>query len=240
MLSLGARGEAVRELQRQLRELGYDPGPMDGVFGRRTRRAVRALQRDAGLVPDGKVGPRTRAVLAAGACDLPESQRPAFGDPPWLLRALDELAAWSRASARERSEMIDKYIFDFFDDIGRGQRIRQNRREYDYVRRRWCAVFVGWVLRQSGEMNTRSAGAMSYRNWGREVTPECGPFTRRGAIAVFRRSDGTSTDPGHVGFYVGRRGRRILVLGGNQSERVKVSSFSVNKLVGYRWPATAI
>jgi hypothetical protein len=47
-----------------LRQLGRDPGPIDGVMGPRTRAAVMAFQRAAGLVVDGVVGPATRGALA--------------------------------------------------------------------------------------------------------------------------------------------------------------------------------
>lgn len=49
--------------QRALATLGYDVGPADGVAGPRTLAAVKAFQRDAGLVDDGVVGPKTRAKL---------------------------------------------------------------------------------------------------------------------------------------------------------------------------------
>jgi peptidoglycan hydrolase-like protein with peptidoglycan-binding domain len=47
VLSLNPNFSAVtRELQRDLRALGYFPGPVDGVFGSMTRRCVAALQYD--------------------------------------------------------------------------------------------------------------------------------------------------------------------------------------------------
>ncbi len=63
-LRRGARGEAVRRLQGRLRSLGFDPGPVDGVYGWRTVAAVRAYQRSRGLVADGVCGPRTWRTLA--------------------------------------------------------------------------------------------------------------------------------------------------------------------------------
>ena len=39
--------------------------PQNGVFGAKTEAAVRELQRDIGLVPDGIVGPKTWAALDA-------------------------------------------------------------------------------------------------------------------------------------------------------------------------------
>src|SRR5690606_38781190 len=47
-----------------LGELGYDPGPIDGDFGKRTEAAVLAFQKDhPPLVVDGKPGPATRAAI---------------------------------------------------------------------------------------------------------------------------------------------------------------------------------
>lgn len=43
----------VRELQTRLAARGFDPGTPDGLAGERTRRATRAFQQVAGLVPDG-------------------------------------------------------------------------------------------------------------------------------------------------------------------------------------------
>lgn len=62
-LRRGARGNEVRELQRLLLEWGYNPGPIDGIFGARTEQAVLQFQRDQGLTPDGIVGPKTWGAL---------------------------------------------------------------------------------------------------------------------------------------------------------------------------------
>ena len=43
----------TREAQQLLTDLGYDPGPVDGGYGRRTVDAVKAFQRDAGITQDG-------------------------------------------------------------------------------------------------------------------------------------------------------------------------------------------
>lgn len=45
----------VREIQTTLRQLGHDPGPVDGIIGRQTRNAVRAYQASTGLPVDGMV-----------------------------------------------------------------------------------------------------------------------------------------------------------------------------------------
>lgn len=46
--------EIVRPIQKRLVELGYRPGPPDGVMGAETRRAIMAFQHVHGLAVDGK------------------------------------------------------------------------------------------------------------------------------------------------------------------------------------------
>lgn len=55
----GEQGADVRLVQEILRTLGYYRGVTDGIYGPQTVEAVRAFQRDRGLVPDGIVGPLT-------------------------------------------------------------------------------------------------------------------------------------------------------------------------------------
>jgi N-acetylmuramoyl-L-alanine amidase len=73
------RGDDVTNLQDRLHELGYDAGPVDGVFGSETERGLRAFQRDYGLTSDGTCGPATlRALRQLG--------RKVIGGRPQLLR----------------------------------------------------------------------------------------------------------------------------------------------------------
>ena len=73
------RGDDVINLQERLHELGYDAGPVDGVFGPETEVGLRAFQRDYGLTSDGTCGPATlRALRQLG--------RKVTGGRPQLLR----------------------------------------------------------------------------------------------------------------------------------------------------------
>lgn len=60
-------------LQQRLTTLGYWLGPVDGHFGDATEQAVYAIQKAAGLAPDGVVGPLTAGALARGVVRHPES-----------------------------------------------------------------------------------------------------------------------------------------------------------------------
>jgi len=53
----------VMEIQKAVAAKGFDPGPIDGIFGHNTAAAVAAFQRSAGLVPDGQVGLQTAGAL---------------------------------------------------------------------------------------------------------------------------------------------------------------------------------
>lgn len=46
--------QQVRDIQRMLRGLGYQPGPIDGILGPRTREAIRAFETESGLQPTGE------------------------------------------------------------------------------------------------------------------------------------------------------------------------------------------
>lgn len=81
VLKSGSTDPAVRDLQDALKVLGHDPGPVDGVFGARTERAVRSFQQAKGLEVDGIVGrvtwinideaDQSEPVLRLGSTGLP-------------------------------------------------------------------------------------------------------------------------------------------------------------------------
>lgn len=56
-LGTGTKRAYVIGIQQALVARGYDPGPVDGVAGRRTRTAIRKYQADAGLPVDGQPSP---------------------------------------------------------------------------------------------------------------------------------------------------------------------------------------
>ncbi len=65
-LTLGARGRDVEELQRRLAARGYlRQADAAGQFGEPTRQGLMAMQRDAGLKPDGIAGPYTIGALSS-------------------------------------------------------------------------------------------------------------------------------------------------------------------------------
>lgn len=71
ILRQGDRGQAVSTLQDDLRRVGMGLS-VDGDFGPATEAAVRAFQRELGLVIDGIAGPKTRQALHRG--NVPEAR----------------------------------------------------------------------------------------------------------------------------------------------------------------------
>ncbi|WP_096199174.1 peptidoglycan recognition protein family protein [Bacillus sp. FJAT-45350] len=63
IISRGDQGDDVREVQERLDELGFKPGPIDGIYGPQTFDAVQRFQRAASISVDGIVGPETRRAL---------------------------------------------------------------------------------------------------------------------------------------------------------------------------------
>ena len=76
----------TRQIQALLVYLGYDPGEVDGLPGKNTRRAVLAFQAAEGLTADGSPGPLTQAALldavAAGRCRQTQASGAGTG-PEW-------------------------------------------------------------------------------------------------------------------------------------------------------------
>jgi Putative peptidoglycan binding domain len=59
----GVNGSMVAQVQRRLASAGYYSGPIDGVVGSGTRRAIRAYQRSHGLPIDGTIHRRLLATM---------------------------------------------------------------------------------------------------------------------------------------------------------------------------------
>jgi uncharacterized protein (TIGR02594 family) len=92
----------------------------------------------------------------------------------------------------------------------------------------WCSAFVNWVLKEAGFQGTGNAMARSFLNWGKFL-----PSPRPGCIVVLKRGEPPS---GHVGFYLGQSSSGLFyLLGGNQSNMVKISQYKEEDVLGYRW-----
>ena len=101
----------------------------------------------------------------------------------------------------------------------------------------WCSAFVNyvcWLLRLPRSKDLRA------RSWLSVGVPVTLDDAQIGDIVVLKRGQGEQPGPevidapGHVGFYAGRMSDWIEVLGGNQSDTVKVSRYPKSNLLSVR------
>lgn len=100
----------------------------------------------------------------------------------------------------------------------------------------WCAAFACAAIEATAHNRYRSPRTARARGF------EPGPHTKVcdnvvGAIVVLSSDRGAAS--GHVGFLESVSKDRVLLLGGNQGNRVCVASFPLARVVAVVWPAGA-
>lgn len=94
----------------------------------------------------------------------------------------------------------------------------------------WCAAFVGSVLASLGLPHTGKLNARSYEHWGEPVALQ---DAQPGDVVVLWRIS-PSAWQGHVGFFAGIDGDRVILRGGNQGNRVSDARYPVSRIVAVR------
>ena len=208
----------ITAIQAALARHGFNPGQVDGIWGRRTIAAVKAFQQAHGLEPDGIVGPLTAGKLFGVAATAVETGPPAL---VWREEARRLIGV-----RETRGPDDNRQIMDWADDL---------ELDYDGDDIPWCGLFVAHCLASTLPDEILPTGMLSARSWLR-FGESCEPV--RGAVLVFWRGkrDGWQ---GHVGFYEGEDDDHFMVLGGNQSDAVNVAPLRKDRLLQARWPRTA-
>ena len=135
---------------------------------------------------------------------------------PWFRIAMEELL---QGVAEIKGPVHNPRIVEYH----RGTTLKAKTDEVP-----WCSSFVNWCMQRSGTERTDRADARSWLSWGEAIKKP-----RVGCIVVFKR--GLLPWQGHVGFFVGFCGGKVLCLGGNQKNSVNISAYPKNKVLGYRW-----
>ena len=110
--ALGLDRETRRRIQMGLEAEGFDPGPVDGLFGPRTRSAIRGWQEAQGRAVTGYLDEvSAKALLAAGERfeDVPESEDALDGktETAEVVVSGEEAAETEHASEAETSSAVD-------------------------------------------------------------------------------------------------------------------------------------
>lgn len=140
--------------------------------------------------------------------------------------------AWAEVGVQETSGGdATPTIVGYFRDAGRPEITS------DEVA--WCAAFVAACLERAGIPQTippaEALLARSYLRVGTEI-----PEPRMGCLVILSR--GSDPRAGHVGFCVGWTDTEIVLLGGNQGNKVSTQHFSRGRILpgGLRWPGPAV
>lgn len=234
MISKGMSGPEVRMLQILLKKVGLEPGPVDGIFGQATHRAVVQFQEKRGLAIDGAVGPnswgalrdRTGSELNPSEYGAPASKPAAGGGQkpsPGAAKPPGQPAprkppANPRDEAQLRAEIL-RVAESQIGTLEKGQN-KGGATKYQQAFGRgpepWCADFVSWVYSQAGKATnapycpTFVQQLKKQGRWKGHANPEPGDL-------VFFDWDGDK-NPDHVGIVKSVNGDgTITTIEGNTS-----------------------
>jgi|GEM_PF-3190846 uncharacterized protein (TIGR02594 family) len=149
------------------------------------------------------------------------------GKPPWLAAAEREMGVTENLHKKKHNKRVLQYH----------AACKSALKTDEYA---WCAAFANWCFKQAGITATETAKAIDFADWGKSIDKAA-----YGALAVVDYGNGS----GHVGFVVGKKGKRLQILGGNQGGkgakkgrpaipgRVKVSGYLPSKISHFIVPA---
>jgi uncharacterized protein (TIGR02594 family) len=102
----------------------------------------------------------------------------------------------------------------------------------------WCGAFAAFCMKQSGSpVPIGAARAANWKSWGSQSIPLGSHDIPIGAVVVLSPSEeGTTGGSGHVAFFskFSEDGKKLELLGGNQSDAVKLSLFPVTQVAAIR------
>jgi len=211
----------IRDVQRALKREGFDPGRIDGVWGRRSISALKAFQEARGLTVDGVLSPESlQALSVEGGGRRREAESTPATPLVWYEEALRQLGTREKPGPASNPKILQwasaRGIPYSGDDIP------------------WCGLFVAHCIGSTLTAEPLPNNPLGARNWAKFGT-RCSPAL--GAVLVFWRGSRNGAQ-GHVGFYHGEDDVAFRVLGGNQSDSVSVARVGKDRLLAVRQPAT--
>ncbi len=196
-----------KAVQSRLKQLGFDPGPIDGIRGPRTDAAIVAFKRSIGFRARPYYGPLTAEALMGTRNETAL---------PWMAEA-----ERMRGLHEQRNTAALRAWFD---------------RSVAWIDPReipWCGAFVASCFRQWRPAILLPENPLGARNWSRFGKASAPVF---GSVLVFWRGSPSGWQ-GHVGFYHAEDDTHFHVLGGNQSNAVTVTRVAKTRFLESRWPA---
>lgn len=212
-------------VQTRLIAHGFNPGIVDGIWGRNTLAATLDFQAARGLPATGTLNEATVTALRATpgvTTTIPDAD----DDTP--TQDLLDYFPWMSLALRKKG------LHEGRDNADLREFLKSDGKTLgDPARLPWCGDFVETCIAVTMPDAIVPNNPYLARNWlhfGQTVNP-C-----FGSILVFWRGSRSGTS-GHVGFYYSEDDDVYHVLGGNQSNSVSVTSLTKNRLLGARLPS---
>ncbi len=159
----------------------------------------------------GKPGPKTEAAYKAYINNE-------ISEPKWMSVARNEIGVKEYSGSADNPDVV-KYLKSV--DI-----LSMSAQRNDETA--WCSAFVNWCMEEVGIKGTEKANARSWLEWGEKLeVPEVG------CVTVLWRGEPKGWQ-GHVGFFVKETPSYVYLLGGNQSNQVKIQKYPKNRVLDYR------
>jgi uncharacterized protein (TIGR02594 family) len=164
--------------------------------------------------------------LFKGKCNdvVEEKKKETDGErAPWMK------LAWIEEAKNLKETGKNKEIQKFFEGTPYEKSMKDGTdNEKDVA---WCAAFINWIMIKYGYKGINgydAVRALKWANWdeGKDLGKPV-----YGAIAVKKRSGG-----GHVGFVAGKQGNKVIILGGNQSQKLHCVPYNVSDYFAYLVP----
>lgn len=190
---------------------------VNGDWGRSSISALRTFQADHGLKVTGVSDDPTVAALkrAPIGTSFGNVHAPAETMPPWVAEM------WRRMGWAETGNDRDKLI----------AWLKAGKYLGDPAKLPWCGDATETCFAKvlpAEPLPSNPFWAQAWSTFGIGVDPIVG------AVGVIRWPSGS----GHVGFIIRVEANRIYMIGGNQSNSIKVSAFNRDDFIAFRWPKT--
>lgn len=209
----------IRKIQSALQAIGFDPGPVDGIMGPMTKRAIVAFKKSIRPDPTSTLDRVTIGAINHALAQRSSGDRTDRHALPWIRMGLSVMGKHEKAD----NSFLRKWLGSDGHALG------------DPAKFPWCGDFVETCIRLTlpdepfhGALGENPYWARNWELFGNPIDPT------PGAVGVVPRGSG-----GHVFFFMGEDEKHWFVLGGNQSNSVSITMIAKSRgLLAARWPST--
>jgi uncharacterized protein (TIGR02594 family) len=205
---------STRQIQVALQRDGLDPGPIDGIRGKKTELAILTFNAKYGFPPVASLTESGLKILRLTTTAIPE---------PLALPWLNEVGQYMGLHEVKDKKKLAAWL-RFGGSVG------------DPSKLPWCADLVETAIKKTlpdepftGKLKINPYYSLNWLEFGIPTTM-C-----YGCIAIFVRPGG-----GHIGFVIGYdpKRKRYRLRNGNVSDKVCDSWLDASRCKGLRWPVT--